>query len=516
MTTASLPSAANETIDKINSIANTKHDTITYSKLDIRSAYAIEISSMSQKGGGVEISFNIKEKSGRIAMSDHSCQKYGFWDCEYYDNVLYRLSATTDSGARSDTYLKKIYKFTPNQKFFNDFIADRESPSRSRYSTFAQERWHREAALFRSIAQTGTYPATTGDIDLPLELSGVQSNSLTFYFDFPGDRIRRFDLIEGGRSGEWHFRNIVLPPLSDEEHADQKALMSLINDNKPALQALDYPTLDRTARTISKFSEAQAQIQGIILAKMSSDPALTISDAMTLLSQGVRDNATKQAVIEKIFSIVSDKNTISSYQWFLDQFPSTEKARTALSKMTSVAFSAAAELDTTDAYNDFIIAFPLAAEVKQAGERANTLDKKKFSGWFVSDEKNSRALLIQAKRIEQNMTSLPKDSPDRRGYLLVINRMTKLLQSMYPAEEATLRYFESEEFKSVNADLRQALQAVNDNVSRIADRSSDITRLLQDQSRMIDSHFRNAALSTDMAERHAQEHREWQRYMATR
>lgn len=104
-------------------------------------------------------------------------------------------------------------------------------------------------------------------------------------------------------------------------------------------------------------------------------------------------------------------------------------------------------------------------------------------------------------------------SSERDGYRLVIDRMNQLLQDKYPAEEATLRHLESEEFKDFYHDLKKSLDSINSTLERIERNTSDLRDTLKTQSQMVDQHFRKAAQSKEMANKYTKQHRHWERYL---
>lgn len=211
----------------------------------------------------------------------------------------------------------------------------------------------------------------------------------------------------------------------------------------------------------------------------------------------------------KIFKSLPNK--ISSYQWFISNYPESKESREALQNIYRLAFDDAKSIGTLESYNDFVIAYPYAEQVQEAQNRAYDLEEKVYSSWFSSDEKNSRALLVKSKQLERKMSEA--DTKARDGYRLVIDRMNKLLQDKYPAEEATLRYLESEEFKDFYRDLKKSLASIEDTLKRIDSNTSDLSSTLKNQSRMMDSHFRKAAQSREMAAKYTEQHRFWERYL---
>lgn len=215
-----------------------------------------------------------------------------------------------------------------------------------------------------------------------------------------------------------------------------------------------------------------------------------------------------------IYKLVLDNKNIAGLQWFIDEYPKSEQSRNALQDIYNIAFEQAKSIHTVEAYNDFIVAYPYAEQVQEAQNEAYDLEENVYSGWFSwfsGDEKNSRALLVKSKQLERKMNDA--DTKARDGYRLVIDRMNKLLQDKFPAEEATLRYLESEEFKDFYRDLKKSLASIEDTLKRIDSNASNLSSILRNQSRMMDSHFRKAAQSKEMAAKYTEQHRFWERYI---
>jgi|ETNmetMinimDraft_26_1059896.scaffolds.fasta_scaffold15012_4 hypothetical protein len=146
--------------------------------------------------------------------------------------------------------------------------------------------------------------------------------------------------------------------------------------------------------------------------------------------------------VAEIYRLIARRENIAAYLWFTENLPNATESRKALAGIHRLAFEEAEDIDTLEAYNDFVIAYPFAEQAEEANRLAYELEEDKYSGWFSNVEKQARALLIQSKRLERKMKDLDSDDM-RTGYLLVIDRMSELLQNKYPAEEATLRYLES-------------------------------------------------------------------------
>lgn len=219
----------------------------------------------------------------------------------------------------------------------------------------------------------------------------------------------------------------------------------------------------------------------------------------------------KNEAIVDIYELVKTENNIIGYKWFLDNYPDSKQSRDALKSLHKLAFQIADDIGTIDAYNDFVIAYPIAEQVKKANEEAYALERKNYSSYFTSNEKLSRALLVRSKQLERKARDVNSDQ--RTGYMLVVNRMNELLQDEFPAEEATLRYLESEEFKSFYKDFKRILTRIDRKLEDIRSNTANLSSLIKDQTRLMDNHFEKAAESREMSAELTKQHRYWERYL---
>lgn len=215
-----------------------------------------------------------------------------------------------------------------------------------------------------------------------------------------------------------------------------------------------------------------------------------------------------------VLALITPQQNIAAYQWFIETYPEyNQSAKKALSQLHRFAFEQTQDEGTLAAYNDFIIAYPYAQQVEQAKQISYELEDDHYSSWFSSDEKQSRALLVKSKQLERKMND--QSSGMRDGYRLVIDRMNELLQNKFPAEEATLRYLESEEFKDFYRNLKSSLRNIERALVSIKDNTSGLKSLLKSQSSMMNNHFEKAAESKALSDKYTEQHRYWQRYLKT-
>lgn len=212
--------------------------------------------------------------------------------------------------------------------------------------------------------------------------------------------------------------------------------------------------------------------------------------------------------ISKSYSLIRDKNSIAAYTWFMTSYPKSEESREAINSIHRLAFQQAREINSIDAYNDYIVAYPASKQREQAEHLAYELEEDKYSSYITSDEKLARALSIKAKQIKRKASET-----GNKNYLLVVKRMTRLLEEKFPTEHSTERHLENEEILNALRDVGSQLSQIKHVVSRISDNTSDISSIIREQSLMIDNHFKNFADDRDMQAKYTKDHRNWERYL---
>lgn len=216
----------------------------------------------------------------------------------------------------------------------------------------------------------------------------------------------------------------------------------------------------------------------------------------------------KNRAISAIYSVVEAEDNKIGYKWFIDNYPKSKDARRSLRNIYRISFNEAKEINSIEAYNDFIVVYPYSAERKEAERLAYSLEDNEFSSYITSDAKLARALSIKAKQTKRKASET-----GNKAYLLIVARMTRLLEDKFPAEHSTERHLENEEILAALKDVTSHLKKIDRVASKIADNTTDLSSVLQEQSRMMDSHFKKAAQDRSIAEKYSQEHRNWERYL---
>ncbi|XQW84885.1 hypothetical protein ACOYR1_17445 [Thalassotalea piscium] len=221
----------------------------------------------------------------------------------------------------------------------------------------------------------------------------------------------------------------------------------------------------------------------------------------------------KGEAIKSIYELVKSQNNIIAYDWFISSYPSVTFSTEALMKMHSLAFELVDDIDTINAYNDFVIAYPTAKQVREANDRAYELEKSEYVGIlsYFSEEKDARRLLVQSKILEQSAEDLSSD--EKAGYMMVVNRMNDLLKQEFNSTDAALRHLESNEFKSFVRTFKRSMKDLKRQVRLIADNTADLSSIMKNQSSLMNNHFENAAQDREMASELTKQHRNWERFI---
>ncbi|MGF1842268.1 hypothetical protein L4C39_03610 [Vibrio clamense] len=258
-----------------------------------------------------------------------------------------------------------------------------------------------------------------------------------------------------------------------------------------------------------QISDAKSNIYKLII---NSDPEIQLGKLKWFVSEfPSHKNATD--AVDDIFNLIKEENNLAAYSWFIDNYGGYKIAKLAVDNLHALAFDIASSYNTIEAYNDFIIAFPIAKQVKEATSIAYELEKDEYVGLlnFLNEEKEARRLLVQSKILEQSATRLDRDG--QAGYILVVNRMNDLLKREFNSTDAALRYLESNEFKDFVKRFDSAMSQLESKLSRIADNTSDLSDIMKTQSSMMNNHFEKAAQDREFASKLTADHRFWERHL---
>ena len=196
----------------------------------------------------------------------------------------------------------------------------------------------------------------------------------------------------------------------------------------------------------------------------------------------------RNEALADMYGLVKTENNVACYAWFLEKFSDVPQAVDALSRLHAEVFKAAQQFNTIEAYNDFTIAYPLAREVNIAYGIAYELEKKRYAPANANEkEEKARLLLNKSRRIWLNGDIEP---PDRQiGYLLIVQRMTKLLENEFPAQKATSEMLDSEETRRFRKKLQQSLGLIQESLYRFEEAARRIHETQEQIKRLIKEHM---------------------------
>ncbi len=486
-------------------------------------AYTYKISGNKSLSRGLQItefkqtknSVLIKIKSHRpsvIHLESESCVERGFLLCKSFGSYLYKLKLTQKS-----VPLKSVTNFKIKRSFIKK-IDNRIMRTKSKIKrlqlegkkfTGSQSRLKNELYEKKVYTNGRLYVDDKRDNTKYLDFKDLDTNRLTLNFNYIGPKIKTFSLLEGGYGSD-NFYDITLPSQANEDVSHEKQLLKLTKLHDEPIDNIRHADIENLINLYGEYPKVRNYFESLLLKKFSkTDNA--VNSLVNFISLKHTSPLSKQRAIKLVYSTVDKQNNIAAYNWFIGKYPEAQEARKALQNLYNIAFSTAKSINTIEAYNDFIIAYPYAKQIPEAKRKAYKLEAESYSGWFSNDEKNSRALLVRSKQLARKMRDAK--SSERDGYRLVIDRMNQLLQDKYPAEDATLRHLESEEFKDFYRDLKKSLDSINSTLERIERNTSDLRDTLKIQSQMVDLHFRKAAQSKEMANKYTKQHRHWERYL---
>jgi len=210
----------------------------------------------------------------------------------------------------------------------------------------------------------------------------------------------------------------------------------------------------------------------------------------------------KKQAVENIYKLTKQQNNISGYEWFISKYPNAPQVKEAIKNIHKLAFTKVKEINTISAYNTFIIAYPYASQVKDSNAKAYNLESLKYKRMKKDDEKKARLLAVKIKKL----TIAMKRKSNKDGYIIVKDRMIKLLTEQYEETDASLRYYESKEF----TDFTNTFENVMSNISR---KLGNIERYSSEILSTSKQGFEDAKADRAMSRYKSEEHTKWEKRM---
>ncbi|RBW67017.1 hypothetical protein DS893_01200 [Vibrionales bacterium C3R12] len=350
----------------------------------------------------------------------------------------------------------------------------------------------------------------------------VELNAGTYdlvFTDVPKQNIKDLDLYEdfcGNTDGQWSVCDIETQYF-DEEQAEQQAILDYLAQYNIATLSVD--TLKELHGMYRKYDRVTVLLENTILERILQTNSIEKLHQYNLQFKSNHEMISTST--EKIFSLIKTKDSVAGYEWFISQYSSSKWAIEALKRTHEIMYSNAAQLNTITSYNTFIINYPTASQVKLALSKSMSIEKVIYTdfgllSFFNIDkekEKKARKLLIKAKQIERYPVDNKLSNENKVGYLLVADRMYKLLQQEFDEADATLRHLESKEFKDFVKDLNSSLDRIQSTLDKIDNNSRRTASYVQESIAVSKKGFSDASADRGMSEYYLKKHREWEKLM---
>lgn len=177
----------------------------------------------------------------------------------------------------------------------------------------------------------------------------------------------------------------------------------------------------------------------------------------------------RQEKFAKEYEKVKKDNNLAIYENYAynHTYPKAENLVDVVNAMHKLAFEKAKEINTVEAYNTFIYAYPFADEIEEANNLAYDIEKEHYTdiglmGFFNKDEKmnkQARKLLIKAKKIlDETFSSGDIVGKIDIGAYMVVDRMYRLAQNEFGDTDAVLTLMESDQLKMFKKKLAEKLK----------------------------------------------------------
>lgn len=350
----------------------------------------------------------------------------------------------------------------------------------------------------------------------------VPAGEYTLIFhEVPLDVIRYMSLYEdycaGANASTWSVCNIH-SPLFKEERQEQDDILRFFEANDIA--SLSREQIVSLHDSYAKYPKVQKHLAGALFTRVATTNSIA---ALHALNEGFLYNYPdfKDKSVDHIYSLVAHNDLVSAYEWFIQEYSSSEHSLEAVERIHEKMFADAQALDTIDAYNTFVFNYPSAKQVDQALSRAMAIEREIYTdygplGFLAGDddkEKKARKLLIRSKQIERIPQDNSLSNKQRVGYLIVANRMYDLLQQEFDEQDATLRHLESKEFKDFTKTLLKSLENIQSQLASIEKNTRDAARYAEDNVEIARKGFSDASSDRAMSAYYAEQHNQWEKNM---
>lgn len=425
----------------------------------------------------------------------YKCTQRGFWSCQSGYTVDYRMKLKSNINNK-EYYIYEISQYP--KKYRKEYTEKNKA----------------------GVDITKRKTLTRGGVDLPQKhnSSWLSTNYPLVFKNIPYNALRSFNLYEDNCSSKSRYKICGIKiKYFDQELDDQKDILTFLSERKIA--SISIKGIDELYNKYLKYDAVTEFLAEKILFRIKQENSIE-----TLHKFNNRYGAQKNIVlksIDKLYELIKIKDSVAGYEWFISNYSDSKYAKLSLERIHEIMFKKAEKVDTITAYNSFIFSYPTAKQVTEANEIAGEKERVIYTSlgimsFWDSDhkkEKKARKLLIKAKQIER----FPRDNKlygnRKSGYLIVANRMYKLLQEDFDDTDATLRYLESQEFKDFVIDFKKVMSEIQSTLDSINKNSRNISRYTKEMIQVSKDGFSDAQTDRAMAAYYDQEHRNWEKQM---
>lgn len=214
---------------------------------------------------------------------------------------------------------------------------------------------------------------------------------------------------------------------------------------------------------------------------------------------------------EAVFKIIKKQHNVVGYEWFIKRLPEANQVKEAIQTIHRMAFNEAVKINTISAYNTFIISYPFAKQIKRAIVMSYDQEAREYRNNKKDEESTARLLAVKIKKMK--IASNRMSDQNRIGYDLIIDRMVKLLTEQYEATDASLRYYESQEFIEFGKSFEKSMSSMKNILNQIARNTSISGQYTKRLIEITEQGFASAKADRDMTEYREKAKDNWDKWM---
>ncbi|TMO82810.1 hypothetical protein CWC15_18150 [Pseudoalteromonas spongiae] len=337
----------------------------------------------------------------------------------------------------------------------------------------------------------------------------------------PYESLRQFDVYTTYCSSSDNYKACDISiKYFDQELQEQESVLAYLKSSK--IDLISVNAIKELYKKYSKYDKVKDLLVLKIFSRLKQKNSIIELHEFNSAFQPHKEVVEKS--IEALYKLTKIKDSVAGYEWFITHYSNSKYSKSALERIHEIMFEKAQKVDTIAAYNSFVFSYPTAKQVEKANEVANDKERRIYTNLGIlsfwdtdhKKEKKSRKFLIKAKQIER----FPRDNDLRgnrkSGYLIVADRMYKLLQEEFDESDATLRHLESQEFKDFVSDFKSVMSNIRYTLEKIEGNTNKMSRYSEEMVSVSRKGFSDAKADRAMAAYHEKKKTEWDKFMHLR